>query len=128
MTSTANTLNQLKKLTTVVADGAYYSIEGVEKLSNQGITPAIPPPSNATIHGKDNTKWHDEVVGYIKEKGSVYAFYKKYCYGIRARIEAQISRIKRCIGSSLLTKKIMLSLQYAPERRWEDLIHGKIKR
>ncbi|KIJ88212.1 transposase [Rickettsia asembonensis] len=36
----------------------------------------------------------------------MYAFYKKYCYGIRALIEAQISRIKRCIGSSLLTKKI----------------------
>lgn len=91
---------------TIIADGAYYSIEGVEKLSNRGITPAIPPPSNSTIHGKDNTKWHDKVVGYIKKKGSVYAFYKKYCYGIRARIEAQISRIKRCIGSSLLTKKI----------------------
>ncbi|KJW03796.1 transposase domain protein, partial [Rickettsia argasii T170-B] len=49
-----------------------------------------------------------KVVGYISKKGNIYAFYKKYCYGVRARIEAQISRIKRCIGSSLLTKKIAL--------------------
>lgn len=90
----------------VIADGAYYSIEGVEQLSNRGITPVIPPPRNATTHGKDSTKWHDKVVGYINEKGSIYAFYKRYCYGIRARIEAQISRIKRGIGTSLLTKKI----------------------
>ena len=91
---------------TIIADGAYYSIAGVEKLSSQGITPVIPPPSNSTIHEEDNTKWHDKVAGYIKEKGSVYAFYKKYCYEIRARIEAQILRIKRCISASLLTKKI----------------------
>ncbi|WP_341791678.1 hypothetical protein [Rickettsia endosymbiont of Gonocerus acuteangulatus] len=82
------------------------SIEGVEKLSNCGITPVIPPPRNAKIYGQDNTIWHDKVVSYISKKGNIYAFYKKYCYGIRARIEAQISRIKRCIGSSLLTKKI----------------------
>ncbi|EER20793.1 transposase [Rickettsia endosymbiont of Ixodes scapularis] len=90
----------------VIADGAYYSIEGVEKLSNCGITPVMPPPRNAKIYGQDNTIWHDRVVGYISKKGNIYAFYKKYCYGIRVRIEAQISRIKRCISSSLLTKKI----------------------
>ena len=31
---------------------------------------------------------------YIKHKGSVYAFHKKYSYGLRSLVEAQISRIK----------------------------------
>ena len=66
----------------------------------------IPPPSNAIIHGKERTKWHDKVVQYIKEKGAVYAFHKKYGYGFRALVEAQISRIKRCIGVSLKTQRI----------------------
>lgn len=90
----------------VLADGAYYSKEVVEKLSKRGIIPAIPPPSNAVINGKEDTTWHDKVVQYIKDKGTVYAFHKKYDYGKRALVEAQISRIKRCIGSSLLTQKI----------------------
>lgn len=75
-------------------------------MSNRGITPVIPPPRNAKIYGQDNTIWHDKVVRYISKKSNIYAFYKKYCYGVRALIEAQISRIKRCIGSSILTKKI----------------------
>jgi len=37
---------------------------------------------------------------------TVYAFHKKYGYGIRALVEAQISRIKRCIGTSFKTQKI----------------------
>jgi hypothetical protein len=45
------------------------------------------------------------IVQYIKDKGTVYSFHKKYNYGIRARVEAQISRIKRCIGDSFQTKK-----------------------
>lgn len=90
----------------VVADGGYYSKEAVEELYNKGIIPAIPPPSNATVQGKTNTQWHGKIVQYIKEKGTVYAFHKKYGYGVRALIEAQISRIKRCIGSSLKTQKI----------------------
>lgn len=49
---------------------------------------------------------HDKIVQYIKDKGSVYAFHKKYNYGSRALVESQISRIKRCIGSSLQTQKI----------------------
>jgi hypothetical protein len=44
-------------------------------------------------------------VGYIKEKG-IYAFHNKYCYGLRSLVEAQIPRIKRCIGERLLTQKI----------------------
>lgn len=90
----------------VMADGAYYSIEGVEKLQERGIIPVIPPPSNAVVHGADHTKWHDKIVQYIKDKGTAYAFHKKYGYGKRSLVEAQISRIKRCIGTSLLTQKI----------------------
>jgi len=90
----------------VLADGAYYSIKGVEQLHSRGIIPAIPPPSHAVIHGLDTTKWHDKIVQYIKDKGTVYAFHKKYGYGLRALVEAQISRIKRCIGDSCKTQKI----------------------
>ena len=32
-------------------------------------------------------------------------FIKKYDYGLRSLVEAQISRIKRCIGATLLTQK-----------------------
>jgi hypothetical protein len=89
----------------VTADGAYYSMERVEKLVEQGILPVIPPPAHSVVHGASNTTVHDELVHYIDDKG-VYAFQKKYGYGVRSLIEAQISRIKRCIGSTLLTQKI----------------------
>jgi hypothetical protein len=89
----------------VIADGAYYSIEGTEALSQAGITPVIPPPSHAVVHGRTDTTWHDQIVGYIKEKG-IYAFHKKHGYGLRSLVEAQISRIKRCIGERLLTQKL----------------------
>ena len=47
----------------------------------------------------------DKVIadGAFKEK-SIYAFHKKYGYGSRCLVESQISRIKRCIGSTLLTQ------------------------
>jgi hypothetical protein len=90
----------------VIADRGYYSKKAVEALYNKGVIPAIPPPSNATVQGKANSWWHDKIVQYIKDKGTVYAFYKKYGYGVRSLVEAQISRIKRCIGSSLKTQKI----------------------
>lgn len=35
----------------VIADGAYYSIAGNEALNEKGITPVIPPPSHAVVHG-----------------------------------------------------------------------------
>lgn len=89
----------------LLADGGYYSIQGVEELNNKGITPVIPPPKHAIVHSSHNTKWHDKIVQYIKDKGTVYAFHKKYGYGKRSLVEAQFSRIKRCIGSSLLTQK-----------------------
>jgi hypothetical protein len=47
----------------------------------------------------------DQSVKYIQEQG-IYAFHKKYGYGLRSRVEARISRIKRCIGATLLTQKI----------------------
>ena len=89
----------------VLADGAYYSIERTEALSRAGVTPVIPPPAHAVVHGDEDTRWHDKIVKYIQDKG-IYAFHKKYGYGLRARFEAQISRIKRCIGATLLTQKI----------------------
>ncbi|RYE18868.1 MAG: IS5 family transposase [Sphingobacteriaceae bacterium] len=89
----------------LIADGGYYSIAGADALNKKGITPVIPPPSHSVVHGLDDTKWHDKIVQYIKDKGSVYAFHKKYGYGKRALAESQFSRIKRCIGSSLLTQK-----------------------
>jgi hypothetical protein len=45
----------------VIADGAYYSKETVEGLYNQGILPAIPPPPNSEIQGKETTQWHDKI-------------------------------------------------------------------
>lgn len=89
----------------VIADGAYYSIERGEALSQAGITPVIPPPAHAVVHGDGQTGWHDKLVQYIKDKG-IYAFHKKYGYGLCSRVEAQISRIKRWIGATLLTRKI----------------------
>lgn len=88
----------------IIADGGYYSIDGVERLCLNGITPVIPPPRDAVIHNKAGSIWHDKIISYIETKGTVYAFHKKYGYGLRALIEAQFSRIKRCIGSSLLTE------------------------
>jgi hypothetical protein len=89
----------------VIADGAYYSIEHNEALLNVGVTPVIPPPAHAVVHGNEQTRWHDQIVQYIQDKG-LYAFHKKYGYGLRSLVEAQISRIKRCIGATLLTQKI----------------------
>ena len=89
----------------VIADGGYYSIERNDALVQAGITPLIPPPAHAVVHGRANTTWHDHLVGYIKEKG-LHAFRNKYGYGLRSLVEAKISRIKRCIGERLLTQKI----------------------
>ena len=89
----------------LMADGTYYSTQRAEDLCNAGIIPVIPPPIHAVVHGAENTKVHDELVQYIKDKG-IYAFHKKYGYGLRSLVESQISRIKRCIGSKLLTQKI----------------------
>jgi hypothetical protein len=89
----------------VIADGAYYSIERTQAWVDSGVLPVIPPPAHAVIHGESHTRWHDRIVGYINEKGSVYAFHKKYGYGLRSLVEAQISRIKRCIGERLLTRR-----------------------
>jgi len=89
----------------VIADGGYYSAQKSQSLHDKGITPVIPPPANSEVHDPQRLSWHDQIVGYIKDKGT-YAFHKKYGYGIRAKVEAQFSRLKRCIGSSLKTIKI----------------------
>lgn len=88
-----------------IADWGYYSMDISESLLYQGIMPIIPLPSDAVVHGKEWSKWHDKIVQYIKEKGTVYAFHKKYGYGIRSLVEALFSRIKRCLGSTLLTQR-----------------------
>ncbi|WP_232450836.1 transposase, partial [Burkholderia ubonensis] len=36
----------------------------------------------------------------------IHAFRNKYGYGQRALVESQISRIKRCIGARLLTRRL----------------------
>ena len=72
----------------VIADGAYYSIERVEALSRAGVTPVIAPPAHAVVHDSDETRWHDHLVKYIQDRG-IYAFHKKYGYGVRSRIEAK---------------------------------------
>jgi hypothetical protein len=71
----------------VIADGAYYSIERTQAWVDSGVLPVIPPPAHAVIHDESQTRWHDRIVGYINEKGSVYAFHKKYGYGLRSLIE-----------------------------------------
>jgi len=80
----------------VIADGAYYArrkslwdgIERGEALSDRGIVAVIPPPSHAVVHGDEKTQLHDQMVRYILDKGSIYAFHKKYGYGLRALVEA----------------------------------------
>jgi len=89
----------------VIADGAYYSIERTEAFSGAGATRVIPPPAHAVVHGKEHTRWHDQLVKYIEDKG-IYAFHKRYGDGVRSLAAAQISRIKRCLGATLLTQRI----------------------
>lgn len=89
----------------VIADGAYFSIERTEALSGAGVTPVIPPPAHAVVHSTEQTGWHDRIVKYITKKG-IYVFHKKYGSGMRSLVEAQSSRIKRCIGATPLTQKI----------------------
>lgn len=93
-------------LRSLIADGGYYDHKVSQALYEEGITPVIPPPKTAVVHGKSSTAWHDTLVSYIQQKGSVYAFHKKYRYGLRARIEAYFSSLKRCIGRSFKTIKI----------------------
>lgn len=89
----------------VFADGTYYDIQRNEALVKKGITPVIPPPVHATVHNREGTAWHDKIVQYILDKG-IYAFYQKHGYGTRSLVESQFSRIKRCLGERLLTRKL----------------------
>ncbi|CAE6872017.1 IS5 family transposase ISAzba3 [Paraburkholderia domus] len=102
-------LPQVGKIDRLIADTAYYQIERIEQLLASGVVPVIPPKADAVDYAKQN-RWHDQLVRYLKEKGQ-YAFQNKYGYGLRARVEAQFSRIKRCIGDTLLTRRIASQTQ-----------------
>jgi hypothetical protein len=41
---------------------------------------------------------------YIEEKG-IYEFHKKYGYGVRAKVEVQFSRLRRCLGENLKLRR-----------------------
>ena len=71
--------------------------------------PVTPPKADAVDDVKQN-RWHDQLLRHLKEKGQ-YAFQNKYGYSRRARVEAQFSRIKRCIGDTLLTRRIASQTQ-----------------
>jgi hypothetical protein len=74
-----------------------------------GVVPVIPPKADAVDDPRQN-RWHDQLVRYLKEKGQ-YEFQNKYGYGLRDRVEAQLSRIKRCLGDTLLTRRMASQVQ-----------------
>jgi hypothetical protein len=74
-----------------------------DAFSRAGLTLVIPPPAHAIERDDEDTRWHDQSVKYIQDKG-IYAFHNKYGYGLRSR-SRRISRIKRCIGATPLTQK-----------------------
>jgi len=80
--------------------------KGFKSFMKKGLHRVIPPPPNSIVHGVPETEWHDKTVQYIQEKETIYAFHKKYGYGLRSLVESQISRIKRCIGTSFKPQKI----------------------
>jgi hypothetical protein len=53
----------------VIADGAYYSIDRTEALLRAGVTPVIPLPAHAFLHGGEDTRWHDETLNTSSTKG-----------------------------------------------------------
>ena len=87
-------------------------------MSNSGLQVVIPPPRNAKISGDPCESKHDEYVTFINEYGRK-AWEKKYNYGKRERVEAHFSRLKRCIGPNLKTRKI-------ESQKNEGIISGKI--
>src|SRR5471032_1351280 len=100
---------QVGRIDRLIADAAYYQIERDEQLLVSGVVPVIPPKADAVDDVKQN-RWHDQLLRHLKEKGQ-YAFQNKYGYSRRARVEAQFSRIKRCIGDTLLTRRIASQTQ-----------------
>jgi Transposase DDE domain len=63
-------LAQVGELDRLIADTAYYQIERNERLLASGVVPVIPPKSDALDDPKQNRR-HDQLVGYLKEKGTV---------------------------------------------------------
>jgi transposase len=95
-------LPELDGMTKLLSDKAYYQKERNEALLAKWVTPVIQPKSDAIVNGDGS--WHDKIVEYIQRKG-MYAFQNKYGHGARSLVEAQFSRIKRCIGESLKTRR-----------------------
>lgn len=102
-------LAQLDNVGCVIADTGYYQIERNEQLLAKGIMPVIPPKSSA-VDDPEHNRHHDQLVRYLAKKGH-YAFQKKYGYGLRSRVEAMFSRIKRCIGETLKTRRETSQIQ-----------------
>jgi hypothetical protein len=55
---------------------------------------------SATVQGKTNTQWHDKIVQYIKEKGTVYAFHEKYGYWVNVSQNVVYSCVQRNMVSA----------------------------
>lgn len=55
----------------------------------------------------------DQLARYRRGKGQC-GFQNKYEYGLRARVEAQFSCIKRCLGDTLLTRRMASQVQEGP--------------
>ena len=108
-TALDNQLPRLGPIDQLLADTNYYQIERNERLITQGIIPIIPPKSTA-VADPNQPRWHDKLVNYINEKG-MYAFQNKYNYGLRSRVEAMFSRIKRCVGDALKTRREQSQVQ-----------------
>ena len=102
-------LPQVGEIDQLIADKAYYQIERNEQLIASGVVPVIPPKADAVDDPRQD-RWHDQLVRYLKAKGQ-YAFQNRYGYGLRARVEAQFSRIKRCLGDALLTRRMASQVQ-----------------
>jgi hypothetical protein len=102
-------LPQVGEIDRLIADKAYYQIERNEQLIASGVVPVIPPKADAVDDPRQD-RWHDQLVRYLKEKGQ-YVFQNRYGYGLRARVEAQFSRIKRCLGDALLTRRMASQVQ-----------------
>jgi hypothetical protein len=102
-------LPQVGEINPLIVDTAYCQIDRNEQLLASGVVPVLPPRCGA-VDDPNQNRWHDQLARYLKDKGH-YAFQNKYGYGLRARVEAQFSRIKRCLGDVLLTRRMASQVQ-----------------
>jgi hypothetical protein len=90
----------------VIADGAYHSIERAEALNGRGTVAVIPPSSHAVVHGHEAPNCMTRRCDTSRITAAFMRFTKSTATDCGLLVEAQISRIKRCIGSKLLTQKL----------------------